>query len=1100
MKRRPLVAASFLSLVWKLSLFFAPPFVVHSASGSPTSDMFSYTGSLNTARDFHTATSLPNGKVLVAGGENNSSAFLTSAELYNPASGSWTATGSLNTARLWHTATLLSNGKVLVAGGYNGNGLSSAEVYDPASGSWTATGSLNTARGQHTATLLPNGKVLVAGGFNSSLNPSASAELYDPASGSWTATGSLNTARRQHTATLLPNGKVLVAGGSDNSAYLSSAELYDPASGSWVATGSLNTARDFHTATLLPNGKVLVAGGYDNGNYLTSAELYDPASGSWTATGSLNTARLWHTATLLPNGKVLVAGGVNASGIITSAELYDPASGSWTATGSLNTARQLHTATLLPNGKVLAAGGDNGNVGALTSAELYDPGAGPPLSVSIHSVPFVATPPRILNVNDDVDAALLLVPNETLLRSQPTITGGLVADGVTPLLIELDPTPVPTQATTFTINTTVTGGTVTNGLDSYLRVLQQTGTSQFVAGNSVVLSSSHPNGFAYISGIKSEDVQFDQGSKELNVTLTATQVGQQSNSVAVPFKIRKPPVVLVHGYNSDNSAWSDNPNDPNDQTIFMGKLRSALPEDFILRVQYGVSAHGDTNTNRDGSFDGLAPLLDEQLRNQVENPQSNWHLQWAFTRYNIVGHSQGGVLVRMLCTDDDPSPNVLPSDPNKFWKFRSPNNALRGRFDRVITLNAPQNGSTLAYFESRIAQVCPLCPQAALVAAGILQPKFDPWGNQMTTINMTNWHVDPDAKFHLIGTSIYGGRTPPATWPPTDRPPTVYVSGLLCVPLGPPYAANTATGTIVLPRGSDGVVDFDSQFAGNVPPPDSWTTYISSSNIPHSDPTWLFGVERPIPVTRNTTVAAKVAELLNGVSSKFQSWERQPLPMGLQAQIDPLAALALRNANAIQPSGRSSSSKTRARISGSSEVYNFILSPAPGQELSGMPNWNVVVFGPNGITTDGVTTVPNMSDPRRVAVTVDAAVYGDVVLSVNYVDTSGHSITGGPISVVSQTAGSVTTAIYLIPDTIALTVGSTIASEIWADDSNATRSRLFIPEGAAITYTSEDPTIASVDSMGTITLNSPGSTNIHVCTWVFLRNRQLPFQSHRHFL
>jgi len=345
---------------------------------------FGGTGNLNTARFNHTATLLPNGKVLVAGGVDSNGDPSASAELYDPASGTWSVTGSLKTGRQLHTATLLPNGKVLVAGGLdsNGNPSTSAELYDPASGTWSATGSLNTARHTHTATLLPNGKVLVAGGTDN-LNSLASAELYDPASGTWTATGSLNTSRLQHTATFLPNGKVLVAGGFASSFNngsqnpVASAELYDPASGTWSATGSLNTARFNHTATLLPNGKVLVAGGVDSsGNPVASAELYNPASGTWSATGNLNAARDLHTATSLPNDKVLVAGGEGSTFPFppsASAELYDPASGSWAATGSLNTARDLHTATSLPNGKVLVAGGvDDSSFDPSASAELYD--------------------------------------------------------------------------------------------------------------------------------------------------------------------------------------------------------------------------------------------------------------------------------------------------------------------------------------------------------------------------------------------------------------------------------------------------------------------------------------------------------------------------------------------------------------------------------------------------------------------------------------------------------------------------------------------------------------------------------------------------------
>jgi hypothetical protein len=187
----------------------------------------------------------------------------------------WEYTGSLNTARDGHTATLLDDGKVLVAGGYNNGDLTSTELYDPGTGTWMSTGSLNIARHGHTATLLADGRVLVAGGHSNTGGDLTSAEIYDPTSGIWTVTGSLNMSRYAHTATLLPDKKVLVAWGH----YSRSSEIYDPTAGTWRLTRQLtHYVGGFYTATLLTNGQVLAAGGKVPLSWLDSAKLYDPTT------------------------------------------------------------------------------------------------------------------------------------------------------------------------------------------------------------------------------------------------------------------------------------------------------------------------------------------------------------------------------------------------------------------------------------------------------------------------------------------------------------------------------------------------------------------------------------------------------------------------------------------------------------------------------------------------------------------------------------------------------------------------------------------------------------------------------------------------------
>ena len=244
----------------------------------PLLGTWTQTGAMNDARGYHTATLLANGKILIAGGytAGNIKKSRSTSELYDPQTGIWTATGSMNYARSAHSATLLPNGKVLVAGGSsNGSVTQTSEIYDPNTGTWEYTNAMFASRYHHAATVLPNGNVLICGGQN--MDFIASAEIYDPISGMWTPTGAMSVGRSYHTATLMTDGMVLVSGASISG--FINAELFDPAKGIWTRTSAMNASRAYCTTTILPNGKVLVAGNYFNYygtiSVLASAELFN---------------------------------------------------------------------------------------------------------------------------------------------------------------------------------------------------------------------------------------------------------------------------------------------------------------------------------------------------------------------------------------------------------------------------------------------------------------------------------------------------------------------------------------------------------------------------------------------------------------------------------------------------------------------------------------------------------------------------------------------------------------------------------------------------------------------------------------------------------
>jgi hypothetical protein len=300
------------------------------------------------------------GDILIVGGMTASGGSLASVERFDPRDNSIHKVAPLTNAREAHTATLLPDGRVVVAGGYNGEYLNSIEIFDPSTNRFHTAGSLVEARSGQTATLLPDGHIFFTGGVGSGWSFLRSAELYDPATGRAEVVGSMSVPRESHTATLLQDGRVLIVGGHrgrrQDMVVYSSAELFSPRSRRFEPAGTLGTARHKHDAMKLADGRVLVIGGADRSDrmYYATTEIYDPRSRIFERGPSMASARykIAGTAVLLPDGKVLVTSGARTP------ELLDASHGQSRAVrGGLPAALRFATAASLRGGDVVIAGG-----------------------------------------------------------------------------------------------------------------------------------------------------------------------------------------------------------------------------------------------------------------------------------------------------------------------------------------------------------------------------------------------------------------------------------------------------------------------------------------------------------------------------------------------------------------------------------------------------------------------------------------------------------------------------------------------------------------------------------------------------------------------
>ena len=298
---------------------------------------WSATGSLLTPRRLHTVTKLADGRVLAVGGiagpPSTPATGVASAEIFDPTAGTWTATGAMHEARFAHSASLLPDGKVLVAGGnavrsaQSNRALRTCEIFDPATGQWTQAAPLNDARFGHPAVVLNDHRVLVVGGVvavgRGRYTALGYCEIYDPTAAKWTPTGSLATPRKSHQAMLLADGTVLATGGDIvglqnwtlNPYSLWSSEVFNVAAGTWSAGTDMPYGRSHHRAVRV-GAKALIIGGTDDSSFdigYQHFDTYDPAAKTWTTAATVE-GRWAPAAVVLNDGRVLLAGGITRSG------------------------------------------------------------------------------------------------------------------------------------------------------------------------------------------------------------------------------------------------------------------------------------------------------------------------------------------------------------------------------------------------------------------------------------------------------------------------------------------------------------------------------------------------------------------------------------------------------------------------------------------------------------------------------------------------------------------------------------------------------------------------------------------------------------------
>jgi len=688
------------------------------------------------------------------------------------------------------------------------------------------------------------------------------------------------------------------------------------------------------------------------------------------------------------------------------------------------------------------------------------------------------------------DAPLIFKEDPSALRLETAVPRGLVADGVTPLLFEMKVPPENLQGLPNGIEyqmelQTVSGGTLGGAaVDSRLRVLQD---GRWRTGARVLTFTATQNvHYAFLMPVASDDLQFTTGSTELKLRLRFTQPQTGAVVTDKTLLLRKPPIVLVHGYNTGGDWGVD----------FVRTLKTTRAGDFIRVIRYGQAPGGAPATARLNTvlpFSQLTDMLDVEIRRELIEIAVDG---WAFTRIDYIGHSQGGVLGRMLCSQNGNQFLPLP--------FRNVENHYRGRFHRVVTVGSPHNGTRIVRYmlelQGRLHQN-PVSPQfylgipsavaGLLVLTGTAQDKFDPLGPSIRLLHSPDptapWYPDPEAKFHLVQTTVNSGLPPSiASFSPADA-----ALGLL------------VNGADVLPRGSDGVVDFDSMTAttpeaGQDPPANSFQMP-GSRQIAHA--LVITGGVNIFAGNEGQVDSLAVAEHVIAALDQKNSLLPQdrvfgpfrlaiPLPLSVSNQIRSAAGRVTGGVlDAIRSTTGPGLQAAAGPVVPGGPGFSFQFHPPAGETLAGPVQWSVERYGEDGITTAGLTLQPVPGNPARINVLMDPSAWGDVVLYGTARTLSGQVFIAAPkvIWSVEPDVGTYSLSdIVISPADGEYPAGATIEPQLWEtyypnEGGNEFQLQRWItPE--TLQVVSFDPSVVDVSNPLLWRLNAIGRADVSV-TW-----------------